>query len=456
MTTDLTSPRDLAGLIRDRWGVARGDGESAPSGPTDAAAGLAATWLGHEAPPRAALEDLLAICYQASLLREEQRPVSFRLILAEPVRFPPGQGPPDGLHRLTLAQSRPFNPLEVRRLSPAADFYRSLLGVSWGEGEGLRIWGILHSGTRWLQNFYGGRGRPQALPPALVLSVTAPGRMTVGFGSRVLFRLEGGQLTGPSVNVFESRWLTATFAAVREEVWALHLEERLQAQPDWAPLDPGLIRLLAQQLIRRMISALRTAQHGATILILPESMTAECCGVNGYIHLKYRFEGGEPRLRFRSLILHVMRRLSELGGASADPNRLVGWRDYALTNDERLGALDEAMIEMSRLIAGCAEVDGAVVLTKRFELLGFGGEIAGMLPDVPVVRQARDLEGVDAEEESTESVGTRHRSTYRLCRALPDALAIVVSQDGGVRFVKSLDGGAVTYWDQSSTTSLEV
>ena len=454
--TDLTSPRDLAGIIRDRWGVARGDGESDPSGPTDAAAGLAANWLGHEAPPRAVLEDLLAICYQASLLREEQRPVSFRLILADPTRFPPGQGPPDGLHCLTLAQTRPFNPLEVRRLSPAADFYRSLLGVSWSETEGLRVWGILHSGTRWLQNFYGGRGRPQALPPALVLSVTAPGRMTVGFGSRLLVRLEGGQIAAPSPNVFESQWLFRTFDGVRGEVWGMHEEERALATRPWAPLDPGMNRLIAQQLIRRIISALRTAKHGATIIILPESMTAECCGANGYINLKYRFEAGEPRLRFRTLILSIMRRLAEIGGASVDPARTVGWLDYALTNDERLAALDEGMIEMSRLIAGCAEVDGAVVLTKRYELLGFGGEIAGMLPDVPMVRQARDLEGQDAEEESTESVGTRHRSTYRLCRALPEALAIVVSQDGGVRFVKSLDGGTVTYWDQSSTTSLEV
>ena len=454
--TDLTSPRDLAGLIRDRWGVARGDGESAPAEPTDTAAGLAASWLGNEAPPRAVLEDLLSICYQASLLSEEQRPVSFRLILAEPTRFPPGQGPPDGLHCLTLAQGRPFNPLELRRLSPAADFYRSLLGVSWNEHEGLRIWGILHSGTRWLQNFYGGRGRPQALPPALVLSVTAPGRLTVGFGSRVVARLEGGQLTRPSANVFESRWMARAFDAVRAETWALHQEERTRAAGPWAPLDPGVGRILAQQLIRRMISALRTAQHGATILILPETMTAECCGANGYINLKYRFEGGEPRLRFRTLILRIMRRLSEIGGAATDPARTVGWLDYTLVNDEKLGALDEAMIEMSRLIAGCAEVDGAVVLTKRFELLGFGGEIAGMLPDVPVVRQARDLEGLDAEEESTESVGTRHRSTYRLCRAIPETVAIVVSQDGGVRFVKSLDGGAVTYWDQSSTTSLDV
>ena len=47
---------------------------------------------------------------------------------------------------------------------------------------------------------------------------------------------------------------------------------------------------------------------------------------------------------------------------------------------------------MSHLIASLANVDGAVVLTKRFEILGFGAEIAGELPHVTEVRRALDLE----------------------------------------------------------------
>ena len=51
-------------------------------------------------------------------------------------------------------------------------------------------------------------------------------------------------------------------------------------------------------------------------------------------------------------------------------------------------------------------------------------------------------------QESTEGVGTRHRSTYRLCSELKEAVAVVISQDGGALFVKWKDG-AVTYWDQA-------
>jgi DNA integrity scanning protein DisA with diadenylate cyclase activity len=48
-----------------------------------------------------------------------------------------------------------------------------------------------------------------------------------------------------------------------------------------------------------------------------------------------------------------------------------------------------------------------------------------------------------------DAVGTRHRSAYRLCAAVPGAVALVVSQDGGVRFV-TRRGDAVTYWDHGA------
>jgi DNA integrity scanning protein DisA with diadenylate cyclase activity len=93
-------------------------------------------------------------------------------------------------------------------------------------------------------------------------------------------------------------------------------------------------------------------------------------------------------------------------------------------------------------------VDGAVVMTQRFELLGFGGEISGELPAVTSVHKALDLEGKRTADEGTGGVGTRHRSAYRLAGALSDALVVVISQDGDARFVRRKDG-AVTCWDQA-------
>jgi hypothetical protein len=215
-------------------------------------------------------------------------------------------------------------------------------------------------------------------------------------------------------------------------------------------LDPQLIRVISQHAIKRLIAALRGAHHGASILFVPTEMARPEGQLDRFIDLKYRFAEGEPRHRFRTLVTRIMNRVAELHSGAAQP---VGWTEYALSADEGLAGFDEAIFEMAYLVAGCAEVDGAVVLTQAFELLGFGGEISGELPGVVSVRRAIDLEGELAEDEFTESVGTRHRSAYRLCLAMPRAVAIVVSQDGGVRFVKNR-GGEVTYWDQSSAVSL--
>ena len=137
-------------------------------------------------------------------------------------------------------------------------------------------------------------------------------------------------------------------------------------------------------------------------------------------------------------------------GAGGAPDRPVGWAEYLASRDERLAELDEAVAELAHLLAGLSAVDGAVVLTRRFEILGFGAEISGELPPVEEVDRALDADARQTARESTAGVGTRHRSVYRLCQRVPEVLAVVVSQDGGVRLVKRLDG-RVAYWDQVST-----
>jgi hypothetical protein len=104
-------------------------------------------------------------------------------------------------------------------------------------------------------------------------------------------------------------------------------------------------------------------------------------------------------------------------------------------------------MELAHLVAGLAEVDGLVVMTPQLDVRGFGGVISGKLPEVQAIARAQDLEGTSRVPEPTDGMGTRHRAAYRIVAALPDALCVVVSQDGGVRFIRWHEG-AVTCWDQ--------
>src|SRR5215207_5138784 len=104
--------------------------------------------------------------------------------------------------------------------------------------------------------------------------------------------------------------------------------------------------------------------------------------------------------------------MSSCRSAIDQPLRVFGI-PVPLQPDPGAGALDLAEI------VGLAAADGAVVMNKQNELLGFGGMISGRLPDVESVGRALDLEGEKVAEERTGNVGARHRSAYRLVRC-PD------------------------------------
>jgi hypothetical protein len=393
------------------------------------------------------LEAVLSTAYQASLQRDEGRQVIFRLLLSPPEALPDNEGPPSGLHVLPFAERRACEVQELRRLAAAAPYHRALLGACIGSTFEPALWGVVHAGARWLRVQTGGRLSAPALPRALVVGVGGVGRIEVSLGDEPLARLEAGRIGGTTLDVFTSRWLSEKFADIRSELLTLHATERGRATVPWAPLDESLISGVGQHMVRQLIAVMRAARHGGTLLIVPPHAEALLSGPNELLRLQYRLADGEGRRRFRVLLLRIMNRLAELhGGAAAAP---VGWTHYRSSESDSVAVLDEAMFEVSHLIAGLAAVDGAVVMTKGFEVLGFGAEIGGNLPDVQTVARADDLEGIRRTRESTERVGTRHRSAYRLCQALHDALAVIVSQDGGVRFACWKDD-AVTYWHYQS------
>jgi hypothetical protein len=431
-------PGDLARFVRDRW--------------EDASPVLETPGGVDPLPDAATLAGFFATCYQASMLREEERPVVFRAVLAEPEFFDPQGRPPEDLQRLTFGRSLPFDPRELRRLSVAADLQRALIGVRQGGEEGLRIWGLINSGTRWLRDVQGGRRAGAPLPPVPVVHVEAPGSIEAYKGHELIGKLQRGRLSGSRLDPFESEWLPGRFSGLLEELVQRHKAARNRALElsgeVWAPLEPDLPHRITQRMMKRVISVLRDARHGGTVLFVPTGTLGEHSGEPPYIDLRYRFSDSRARLGFPDLIVDILNRLALLyGSADRQKPAAVGWREFEETTDAEIDTLDEALFETAHLIAGLAAADGAVVMSEQNELLGFGGMISGRLPDVGRVWRALDLEGKEVAEERTGNVGSRHRSAYRLASALPGSVAVVISQDGGVRWVCQR-GGRVTYWQQ--------
>jgi len=403
--------------------------------PVDLAERVRANWPADARRLPDALDAVLDAAYHASFLQDEERPVACRILVISPDELPTNDGPPAALLPLAFATPRRFDEQELRRVSPAASMHRALVGVDDSHGE-LETWGIIQSGPRWLQVAQGGRAKEPPIPASLLVRIVRPGHLVVSCGSRPIAELRGGKLVDYALDVFQSRWLYDTFTDARDSLVAEHLA-RSPAALD-ARVAVELARYVGQQMIKRVVATVRAAHHGGLVVVGPPG-----CIADTLLSTKYALREGAPRRRYRTIVLAILDTLAERAAATGrapDPDL------YRADLDPRLAELDEALFETSHLIAALASVDGAVVLTKRFEILGFGAEIAGGLPNVTEVRRALDLEAETFATEVVDIVGTRHRSAYRFCAAVAGSLAIVVSQDGGVRFVTA-HRGHVTWWE---------
>jgi hypothetical protein len=439
-------PEDLASIIQERW-------NNVPAFMNDEIAGESS--VPDLLPNSSVLESLISVCYQASLMRDEGRSVTFRLLLRGPSCFKAREGPPTGLQRIVFSESRPFDEHELRRLSSAADFYRSLIGANLDQAEGLRIWGLINSGSRWIQTLHGGRKTCEFLPPSLLIRVMGPGRLAVCKGSLTIATLHSGRIACPTTDATVPRWLPASFTPARNRLFELHREAREVEGKFWAMLDESFIAILAQQVYKRIVSIMRNLHHGGTLILIPHERATELALENPYIDIKYKFTKEEPRDRLSSLYLQIMNTLADEGGKRGVFDRPMGWDDYVASDSEAIESLDEAIFEAAHFIADLTTVDGAVVMTKSLELLGFGGEILAGSNRIETVARILDFEGEQRQVESTQGVGTRHRSAYRLCHELQDAVAIVVSQDGMVRVITWKDN-MVVYWDQVAVSFLDI
>ena len=93
----------------------------------------------------------------------------------------------------------------------------------------------------------------------------------------------------------------------------------------------------------------------------------------------------------------------------------------------------DALTRVVDAIAGLTAVDGAAVLSHRYELLGFGAKIARRkgCPQVDQITVTEPIEGGVASVVHPEQLGgTRHLSAAQFVQDQRDAIALVASQDG--------------------------
>lgn len=165
-----------------------------------------------------------------------------------------------------------------------------------------------------------------------------------------------------------------------------------------------------------LVAALRQ-RHGGAIVVLPDPATE-------LVKVKYPTV---PQSYLEEINSYLAVRCRPDGAGSRDEASLE-------TRHARLFAHAHSLAQLTA-------IDGCVVLDREFRLHGYGGKISA-----DEVAESSNVRFVDLEsreprqpDEIHQRFGTRHRSAFNLCRAVPNALAFVLSQDGALRVFGSDD-----------------
>ncbi len=391
-------------------------------------------------PTETEIRKVCETLYAASLLKEEGRSVRARVIIAPPSEFAAATGPPDGIHAIRFTTPHPLTANEIKRLSPAASFFHSVVAIWPDRDRGFRIWGILNTGPRWLNLVAGGRKPSGEEITHPLIHVRDPGWLLFYQGYNLLAEWRGTEFHGPRLDVFQIPLLNDRFARFR-----LKMVEELS--DDCLPCNlcletyADLSHLISLQFVKRVTNLVRTSGHGGSMVMLPfGDEEAELAAQ--WIDCKYSAEPDEAGLRFRHLLQAIIRRVGHL--SPPDSTLADAWEIFRNSNDTELDDLEEAFFELARLFSDLMQVDGALVVDQRMCILGFGGEIR-VDRNVLQVSQALDLAGSHLLDWNVQGDGTRHRSVYRLCSVEPKVIGFVISQDSQVRLIANVED-SVVFW----------
>ncbi|GAA5121615.1 hypothetical protein JIN84_00965 [Luteolibacter yonseiensis] len=392
------------------------------------------------APTLEQIREVCDVLYSSSLLKEEGRAVRARVILAPPEAFATAEGPPDGIHAVRFSVTHALTANEIKRLSPAASFFHSVVAVWPDRDRGFRIWGILNTGPRWLNLVAGGRkplGSEISYP---IIHVRDPGWVLFYNGYNLMAEWRGREFHGPRMDVFQSRLLNERFAGHRIRLVEELMQGCLPATME-STAYADLAHLISLQFVKRIINLVRTSGHGGSLLIVPTAKEGSDVATS-WIDCKYSAAPDIAGLRFRRLLQSIIRRVGQLSPMGCSTEE--AWEIFRNSNDRELDRLEEAFFELARLFSDLMQVDGALVLDSGLGIVGFGGEIR-VDRNVLHVGMALDLDGRNVKQWKVQSDGTRHRSVYRLCSVEPEVIGFVISQDSQVRMIANVDD-SVIFW----------
>jgi hypothetical protein len=408
-------------------------------------------------PSDSLLQELLAITYHASFLKEEGRRLSYRVIVYPKSEFNEKISLSQREERCAIfSEPRSFSVAEVLRLAPAAESVRSIICVDINHKKQWQIWGLLDTGSNWWEFIHheSNSGRP---PPAyLTVSSSNPGELIVSMAGDVLLTLRNGVVYFPQNDLFFDGLVSDYLEPVRRSLYRDTLKKINGEKFDPEGHDDDYPQRFFNFCLSRILTCIRDKGHGGTLLLVPDALSASDSRLTDRVTLKYPCTYNYVwNLMVQSLLLH--RQYFDMHFSAWDSKIPIEPKKYHSISilESNREEVDEALSDCFHFIGSLSNIDGAVVMSDRLRVIGYGAEVIALSPTLSSVKICSDAHGKKVKAVPIEGYGTRHRSAFRFCSSYEDSVAFIISQDGGIKVAKR-SGPEVFLWPDVNMGSVSL
>lgn len=400
-----------------------------------------------DAPGLDAIRELFSVLFFASLESEEGEPIQIHLVYLDPNQpdpSPPSRIVNDRWSVVRFDETVKFTVANLVKIARASDPRTSALAVFAMDRGQIRIWGLTDQVNRFHDFLHYESDVGPEMPGVFQAIATGIGHLVAFVGYRRIAELRGNELVTKSQDVLRkgpfrkaldpsiTQYIDSIREGISPEVFADREHWSASLKGDWIS---SVCRLL-----------LRTQRigHGGAYLLTPE------VSLHG-LRLNYQIEYDRlgDALRRRGLLL------IESTFASDEIHDQLDLEEDAISTglylDSVVSEADlrdcESEIDGSiAFISMLSRVDGVVVLDKSLTVRGFGAEIILENPiDQIYISSGPFARSGSLKKAEFHQFGTRHRSMMRYCSDVPGSLGFVVSQDGDVRAIASVEESIVIW-----------
>jgi hypothetical protein len=319
--------------------------------------------------------------FNASLFTEEGKAVKTELILSSISNSP---APNTSLNNIAFKMPREFSARAIAKLSPALN---QTIFVSVVKGQ-LKITGMtlgreesIHARLNPVYN------RPNySVIQGMIVKIKGAGVIEVDYPECHLV-YDKGEVFQPSLNLTRVHNVSVMDGFIDE----LHIENKDNQE---------LFRLIAHKSLWSVLRYMQQGGFGGTIIFVDD--TPE------WNNSLQSFSYSDLSLETLSWFKWSVRKFL------LDVKEKADWKNNKFSEVD--GNSYKDLKDAERALAAFTRIDGAVILNKKLEFMGFGGKLT--------------FSGKDESEESPK--GMRHKSAQHFCKMVEGAVAFVVSQDGNI------------------------